>query len=369
MLFEGLHIPLTTPFHSDGRLHPAKLASNAARYSKTPAAGLIVLGATGEPTLLSDEETREALAAAAAAASPEKVLTAGIARDSVYATLELAEFAATLHYDAMLIGLPSLLSGTSSGEGMLWFRTLADRSPLPIVLLCTTARELAMTDVAELAGHSNIIGMLDAAHDAAQLGVLVQRTAAVKRTVTVTHVFAAVTARMQQAAAAAAQLDASNLISADSLAQSYAGASAVSSIDGGIAATLLSEPPPPLPHAAARKLRTRTVGFQVLCGSTTGMVDALQAGAAGIAPGLAAAAPQACYEVYAAWKDSDLPLAAEKQLRLIGPAQTVEGKGVGAVKFACDLNGYFGGLPRLPLLGPNRADRTQIEHQMHPVHN
>ena len=83
MLLEGLHIPLTTPFHPDGRLNPRKLAANVVRYSRTPAAGLIVLGPSGEPTLLSDDETREALRTAAESAAPEKVLIAGIARDSV----------------------------------------------------------------------------------------------------------------------------------------------------------------------------------------------------------------------------------------------------------------------------------------------
>ena len=67
MLLEGLYIPLTTPFHPDGRLNPRKLAANVVRYSKTPAAGLIVLGPSGEPTLLTDDETREVLRTAAEA--------------------------------------------------------------------------------------------------------------------------------------------------------------------------------------------------------------------------------------------------------------------------------------------------------------
>ena len=70
MLLEGLHIPLTTPFHPDGRLNPHKLAANVVRYSKTPAAGLIALGPTGEPTVLSDDETSEALRAAARGRRP-----------------------------------------------------------------------------------------------------------------------------------------------------------------------------------------------------------------------------------------------------------------------------------------------------------
>jgi len=39
MLLEGLHIPLTTPFHPDGRLNLPKLAANIARSSKSPPPG------------------------------------------------------------------------------------------------------------------------------------------------------------------------------------------------------------------------------------------------------------------------------------------------------------------------------------------
>ena len=44
MLLDGLHIPLSTPFHPDGRLNLPKLAANVTRYSHSPAAGFIVLG-------------------------------------------------------------------------------------------------------------------------------------------------------------------------------------------------------------------------------------------------------------------------------------------------------------------------------------
>ena len=61
MLLEGLQLPLTTPFYPDGSLNLRKLEHNVDRYSKTPAAGLAVLSEMGEPTMLSDEETRQAL--------------------------------------------------------------------------------------------------------------------------------------------------------------------------------------------------------------------------------------------------------------------------------------------------------------------
>ncbi len=111
MLLEGLHLPLTTPFYPDGRLNLRKLEHNADRYSKTPVAGLVVLSEQGEPTMLSDEETRQALRSAIDAAAQEKVMMAGVSRDSVAGTLELAEFAAGAGYDAVLVKQPSILRG------------------------------------------------------------------------------------------------------------------------------------------------------------------------------------------------------------------------------------------------------------------
>jgi dihydrodipicolinate synthase/N-acetylneuraminate lyase len=98
------------------------------------------------------------------------------------------------------------------------------------------------------------------------------------------------------------------------------------------------------------------------------MLDALRAGASGIAPAFAACAPQASYEVFAAWKDSDLPLAEEKVARLLAPARLAEST-PGLLAYACDLNGYFGGLPRPPLLPPTGADRTTLERLLQPLRN
>jgi 4-hydroxy-2-oxoglutarate aldolase len=351
MLLEGLHIPLTTPFHPDGRLNSPKLIANIARYSKTPAAGLIVLGPAAEPTLLSDDETREVLRTAAKAAAPEKVLIAGISRDSVHATLDLAKYAAEQNYDAVLIGLPSVLtSEINPHEILTYFRTIADHSPLPLILLSTPARPISIDISIELAAHPHIIGLLETAAQPSAFEAILQRTASVKREVTVTPIFAAVTARMLNAAATTASR--ATLVSAASLTGT---------------ATAITELPlaPTLPRT-----RTKTVGFQLLAGATGNMLDALQSGATAIAPAFAACAPQACYEVFAAWKDSDQPLAAEKQLRLREAAHLVEDiLGSGGLKHGCDLNGYYGGLPRLPHLPPTGEQRTALERLMEGMRN
>ena len=48
MLLEGMFIPVTTPFYADGACYWRKLEHNVDRYSRTPAAGMVVLGPTEE---------------------------------------------------------------------------------------------------------------------------------------------------------------------------------------------------------------------------------------------------------------------------------------------------------------------------------
>ncbi len=118
------------------------------------------------------------------------------------------------------------------------------------------------------------------------------------------------------------------------------------------------------------KTRLKKVGFQVLTSTTAGMLESWQAGAVGAVPRVGACAPQACCEVWQAFKDGDLPLAEEKQERVRGIARKVEGfRGVGAVKYGADLNGYYGGRPRLPLLGLTAAESSALERELDGMRN
>ncbi len=353
MLLEGLQLPLTTPFHADGRLNLPKLEANVTRYSKTPVAGLVTLSDAGEPTMLSDEETRQILRSVAEAAAAEKVLVAGCSRDSLVGTLDLAEFAANAGFDAVLVKPPSLFSVNGRPEDakslMTYFRALADRSALPVVLYSTglDPTEAFQTDViAELAGHPQVIGLVDCAGRRGRLEKIIGATAGFEHEATVTAVFAAVTRRMQVRKEAAGEWI------------------AVDALKGGMAALAVAPP------KAVARTRRKKVGFQLLAGSTARMLDGFRAGAAGAMPAFAASAPQACYEVWAAWKDGDEDLAEEKQRRLERVAERIEEQlGVAGIKFGCDLNGYFGGAPRSPQLPLTGEERREIEALMHEMRN
>jgi dihydrodipicolinate synthase/N-acetylneuraminate lyase len=100
------------------------------------------------------------------------------------------------------------------------------------------------------------------------------------------------------------------------------------------------------------------------------MLEGLRAGAVGAMPAFAASAPQATYEVYAAWKDGDQPLADLKQSRISQAINVVEEElGLAGIRYASELTGYFGGRPRLPVLPLGGDERERVEQAMKGIRN
>ncbi|HEU5402192.1 MAG TPA: dihydrodipicolinate synthase family protein, partial [Terriglobales bacterium] len=118
------------------------------------------------------------------------------------------------------------------------------------------------------------------------------------------------------------------------------------------------------------KTRQKEVGFQVLVGSAQKFLLSLEAGAVGSILAFADCAPTACYEICAAYKDGDKKLAQEKQDRIAKAATRVVGElSVPGVKYAMDLNGYYGGNGRLPLLPLTGEVKREIEQLMENIKN
>jgi dihydrodipicolinate synthase/N-acetylneuraminate lyase len=351
MLIEGVFAAVTTPFYPDEQIYFRKLEANMSRYSRSLLAGMVVLGSTGEAPMLDDAETRDVLRVAAESTAPEKVLIAGVGRESVKGTVELAEAAAKFSYDAVLVRTSSYYAGQMSSAAVLhYFRSVADRSPLPVLLYnipkCVPY-QIPIEVIAELSGHPNIIGIKDSSGSVERIRDTVAATVnAPRRTVTVTPIFEAVTARMLTPKAEGSGM----FVSAGDLA-------------GGV--TVATAAPAP-----AIKTRTKEIGFQVLCGSASALLGSLEEGACGGILALGACAPQACQEIYLAWKDHDPKLAGDKQGRIAGVNRRIVGDlGISGVKYACDFNGYYGGRTRAPLLGLTADEKAEIEGLLAEIRN
>jgi dihydrodipicolinate synthase/N-acetylneuraminate lyase len=348
VLLNGIFAAITTPFYADGKVYLRKIEHNVDRYSRTPIAGLAVLGSTGEALMLTDEERRAVLREARNAAANHTVLLAGTGAESAVATLELTEYAASLSYDAALVRPPSYYKPQMKPENILaFYRFVADRSPLPVVIYNAplfTGYDMPVEVVTELAEHHRIIGIKESGGSLEKIERLVESTRHVQYEVPVTEVFAAVTARML-----ADPEKAENVIPVENLS-----ASTTTTV------------------AARPKLKTRTknAGFQVLCGSGHQVLQALEKGAAGALIAFGCIAPTACFEVYTAWKDREPKLAEEKQQRIAAASQRIVGQlGVPGIKYGLDLNGYYGGPPRLPLLPVTSEIKQEIEKLLADVKN
>ena len=357
MLLHGIFPPITTPFYPDGNVYYKKLEANVERYSRTPVAGIVVLGSTGEALMLSDQEKRDVLKTAREAAAPHKVLIAGTGIESAIETLRLTEYAAELGYDVAMVRTPHYYKKQMLPENLLaFYRMVADRSPLPVIIYNfpqATGYDMPAELVIELAEHPNLIGIKESSGDVEKVRRMVEGTRHVKRSATVTETFEAVTPRMLAATAAGEPGNGGELVQVGALSgeKDVKPSSSAVSVVGKM------------------KTRQKEVGFQVLVGAAHKLHPSLDAGAVGAILAFAGPAPTACYEIYAAWKEGDIELARLKQEKIAKAAQRVGDLGVPGFKYAMDFNGYYGGPARLPFL-PLRADvKAEIESLLADIRN
>jgi dihydrodipicolinate synthase/N-acetylneuraminate lyase len=352
MLLHGIIPPVTTPFTPDGEIYFKKLEFNVDRYCRGPVAGVGILGSTGEAILLSDQERRDVLRAAREAAAPDKVLVAGTGIESAIETLRLTEYAAELGYDAALVRTPHYYkSQMNRPQNMLaFYRTVADRSPLPVIIYNfpqSTGYDMPNEVAAQLAEHPNIIGMKESSGSMEKARALVELTRHVKATATVTEQQQAVTGRMLAQGASSGN---GEVVPVGALGAKPS-SSAVQVISG-------------------LKTRQKEVGFQILVGAAQKLLPALEVGAVGAILQFACAAPTACFEVYTAHKEHAPDIAQEKQQRITEAAEKVSAAmGVSGTKYAMDLNGYYGGPVRLPLLPLTADQKAEVERLMANIKN
>jgi 4-hydroxy-2-oxoglutarate aldolase len=357
MLLHGIFPPITTPFYPDGNVYFKKLEHNVERYSRTPVAGIVVLGSTGEAIMLSDQERRDVFKAARDAAAPNKVLVAGTGVESAIETLRLTEYAAELGYDVAMVRTPHYYKKQMAPANMLaFYRTVADRSPLPVInynFPQGTGYDIPAEIVTELAEHPNLIGIKESNGDVEKVRRMVEGTQHIKRSATVTETFDAVTPRMLAAASTGSSGDGGELIPVGVLsgaAEAKPSSSAVSVV-------------------GKMKTRQKEVGFQVLVGAAHKLQTSLDAGAVGAILAFACPAPTACYEIYAAWKEGDAELTRVKQERIAKAAQRVGDLGVPGFKHGMDFNGYYGGPSRLPFLPLTAVLKSEVENLLADIRN
>lgn len=118
-------------------------------------------------------------------------------------------------------------------------------------------------------------------------------------------------------------------------------------------------------EALEQTLKAVPSDFKILSGSGANFGDALRLGASGAILAIANAVPYACVTVWEAFRMRQPEAAQDWQARLLPIARIVATQyGIPGLKYAMDLNGYYGGPPRLPFVPPSPEAKAHIESLM-----
>jgi 4-hydroxy-2-oxoglutarate aldolase len=115
-----------------------------------------------------------------------------------------------------------------------------------------------------------------------------------------------------------------------------------------------------IPGIAPEALITKAPGG--LCESDADFASSLAAGASGVVSAIANAAPYTMISIWEAHRTRDAEAAADWQNRIATAVGIINGpNGIAALKYAMDLNGYYGGPPRLPGTVLTPGQKKEVE--------
>ncbi|MGD8343906.1 MAG: dihydrodipicolinate synthase family protein [Desulfobacterales bacterium] len=176
----GIFPPIPTPFINE-KVAYDKLAANIERWNPAGLKGYVVLGSNGEYVSLSEEEKRAVVDSVVQSAANDMLVIAGTGCESTAETVRLTEDCAKLGADAALVVTPHYYGGRMNDVALIqYFSTVADQSPIPILLYNVpkfTHINMAADLVARLSEHPNIIGLKDSSGNIIQLGEILNALA------------------------------------------------------------------------------------------------------------------------------------------------------------------------------------------------
>jgi len=176
----GVLAPVPTPIDSTDRVRPDWLRQAFPRWLSSPLTGFVVLGSNGEAALLDDDESDLILGAAREVVPAGRLLIAGTGRESTQATVAATRRAAAMGVDMVLVRTPGFFKSQMTSEVFVrHYRTVADASPVPVLLYnftAVTGVNLPPAAVSLLSKHPNIVGMKESGGDLSQIGDVIAGT-------------------------------------------------------------------------------------------------------------------------------------------------------------------------------------------------
>lgn len=175
--WQGIHSVLVTPFDAEGRIDFDRFSELVDSNIRHGADGVIVCGSTGEFYTMSVPERSELFVATVAAAGGRVPVIAGVSdlRNAVVA--DLCGAAARAGCDGIL-ALPPIYAKPDARETECFYRMIASRSDLPVMLYNSPARigvNVTPDMVARLADLPNVVAIKDSSADIQQVSELCRK--------------------------------------------------------------------------------------------------------------------------------------------------------------------------------------------------
>ena len=169
-MFFGSIPALVTPF-SNGRVAEDTFRDFVEWQIGEGSNALVPCGTTGEVATLSSDEHRSVIAAAVDVAAGRVPVIAGCGSYSTAHALDMIRAAADVGANAALVVVPYYNKPSQAGLAA-HFTTLADHSPLPIVVYNVPSRtvaDISVETLGEIAKHERIVAIKDATGNLARV--------------------------------------------------------------------------------------------------------------------------------------------------------------------------------------------------------
>ena len=174
--FQGLWLPLITPFDDASQVDHPRLAALTQHYSEAPQglSGLVVCGSTGEAASLAEAEQQAVLDTVLAHTTLPVVM--GLSGYHLGHTLERLAALASYPLAGWLVPAPHYIRPSQAGlQG--WFERIADQAGAPLIVYdipYRTGSTLSLSTLLALAEHPRIQAIKDCGGDPAKTQALIE---------------------------------------------------------------------------------------------------------------------------------------------------------------------------------------------------
>lgn len=159
MVINGSFVALITPFKDDGAVDIEGFRKLIDFQGHHGTSALLIMGSTGEVSLLSKEERRQIISETVKFRKAGMPLFYGCTGNNTQETINMVNYAAKEGADGAIVTVPSYIYAPVDAA-IRYFLEIADTSPIPVGIYNNPARvgtDLPAEAIIELADHPNIV--------------------------------------------------------------------------------------------------------------------------------------------------------------------------------------------------------------------